>query len=302
MMNVVSIPQKIFILVLALMASPTSFAIVNPESGRKSAPVVLKCLVLSTSQRDEGGVTTYTVNCKPLEKLLAPKSLQLPDPVIIHYSVDHATLEQQAMNQRRMAAEKPGYAGPGLDLPPKLPVRNQVILAYLRPVEVSPNKTIFVPASGSASFEYPSEDQVADAQNAIHPGEIEQWENDFITYGCGGGIAASYNSTTVYRRDGRFNRRSYSYSQDIKDVTRELEPDIELAQRVFDSLDLNELERINGVQEPAPYSCFLKAKIFGKDYSAEWGGGKTKPSERLMKQLQQIRTGGRVEDQTNPNQ
>jgi hypothetical protein len=153
MMKAISIPQKASTLVLAFLLSSTSLAVVNPESGRVRAPVVLKCLVLSTLQQEEGKITTYTINCKTLEMLRTPKNLQLPDPLVIRYSVDHAAIERQAKEIQRMAAENPGYAGPGLDLPPTLPGRNQVILAYLRPVKGPTNETTFVPASGSASFE-----------------------------------------------------------------------------------------------------------------------------------------------------
>jgi len=152
-MQTVPIFKRLFILFIAIILSATSFAVVNPESGRKSAPVVLKCLVMSTSQQEEANVTTYTVNCKTLETLSAPTNMQLPETVVIRYSVDHAALERQARDMQKMVAEEPGYAGPGVYLPPGLPARNQVIVAYLRPVNGPSNGHYFVPASGAASFE-----------------------------------------------------------------------------------------------------------------------------------------------------
>jgi hypothetical protein len=134
---------------------------------------------------------------------------------------------------------------------------------------------------------YPGEDQVVDALNAIDLVEIEEWEGDYITYGCGGGIAASYSSNTLYR-DGRLSAHDLSYLGSSKDETRGLNPNAKLAQSVFDSIHLDDFDLIDGVKEPAPYSCELWAKIFGRFYRAEWGGGDSKPSERLMKQLRRI--------------
>jgi hypothetical protein len=181
MMKTLLIYIRIFIPVLAIILSAPSFAVVNPESGRKGAPVVLKCLVLSTSQWEEGRVTTYTVNCRSVETLRAPKNLQLPDPLVIRYSADHAAIERQAMDIQRKVAEKPGYAGPGLDLPPRLPARDQVIVAYLRHINGPSDEPYFVPASGDASFKVvestaPREPKATCAQPEAGPSDSQTKE------------------------------------------------------------------------------------------------------------------------------
>lgn len=50
----------------------------------------------------------------------------------------------------------------------------------------------------------------------------------------------------------------------------------------------DELDRIDGVSERAPYSCYLRARILGRGYSATWGGGELEPSEQLQNQLKSL--------------
>jgi hypothetical protein len=42
------------------------------------------------------------------------------------------------------------------------------------------------------------------------------------------------------------------------------------------------------VSERAPYSCYLRARILGRGYSATWGGGELEPSEQLQNQLKSL--------------
>jgi hypothetical protein len=143
------------------------------------------------------------------------------------------------------------------------------------------NRCIMSFAAGS------KDDQLARSLDGIDSKEIDAWRNDFITYGCGGGFAASYSDKKIYR-DGRVTHDSFSHTGDRKHETEEVHPDATLADRVFGTVDYEELDSIDGMSEPGNYSCSVHARILGRDYSATWGGGQSRPSDQFRDWLKRL--------------
>ena len=138
-------------------------------------------------------------------------------------------------------------------------------------------------------YDISSDEELVRVLDGISAEEVADWQSDYITYGCGGGIAASYSDTTIYR-DGRRTRHSYSFRGEKSSEKVELDPDPELAESVFNRIDFNELDRIDGMDQWATYKCRMVARVFGREYSATWSGGDERPSEYFVKNLKRIRS------------
>jgi len=127
-----------------------------------------------------------------------------------------------------------------------------------------------------------SDDEYAVFIDSIDMDRLERPGDDFVTYGCGGGITGAFSKTTIYR-DGRRVSTTSKPGQQNDSRTRELGPDPEFAQEFFENLDYNELVRIDGTNEPGNYYCSLRADILGREYSATWSN-----SEKISSSMKQM--------------
>ncbi len=117
-------------------------------------------------------------------------------------------------------------------------------------------------------------DEQIEILNALISAKAGQSSDDYFGYGCGGGIAARYPKTTIYR-DGRLYSSTKSWTGADNNSEKDLSSDPVLAKEIFERLSQIDLDLINGVHEPAPYHCYFRAKLAGTEYRATWGGGKT---------------------------
>jgi hypothetical protein len=105
--------------------------------------------------------------------------------------------------------------------------------------------------------------------------DLAEWNRDYFAYGCGGGIAATYPISVIYR-DGRMSQSSNSHRLDVDRRPRLLPSNPAFADEIFETLENIDLAAINNIREPAPRSCYFRALIGPVSYSADWGGGGTK--------------------------
>jgi hypothetical protein len=127
-----------------------------------------------------------------------------------------------------------------------------------------------------------SDDEYAEFIDTIDMERLERPSDDFVTYGCGGGITGAFSRTTLYR-DGRRASSTITPGQQNDGDKKELRPDPELAQELFKNLDYNELMRIDGTNEPGNYYCSMRADILGREYSATWSN-----SEKISSSMKQL--------------
>lgn len=139
--------------VAALLCSSFALALVNPELGKQTAPVVLTCVVERPSESQRGEYTDYRFECAVTEVERKPDDISIADTITIEYSANHAEIDRQTKAMHRKARENPGWAGPAPELPPRLPEQGATIVAYLKLWQPSTESSSFGPAAGFGSFD-----------------------------------------------------------------------------------------------------------------------------------------------------
>lgn len=119
--------------------------------------------------------------------------------------------------------------------------------------------------------------------DVIGLGDSTGWSNDYFAYGCGGGIAATYPVSVIYR-NGRITKSRVSVTKEIGQVPQVLETNKAFADELFATLTNLDLDEINGLREPAAYYCYFQAAIGRNYYHADWGGG-TSEAPAAIKEL-----------------
>jgi hypothetical protein len=117
-----------------------------------------------------------------------------------------------------------------------------------------------------------SADEEARILDAINVNNFADWNTDYFAYGCGGGIAATYPISVIYR-DGRITKSSVSITKEIEQTPQVFESNQVFANELFDTLAEINLAQISGLREPAPYYCYFQVAIGRNYYHADWGGG-----------------------------
>ena len=124
--------------VLTLIAvglwSSVSYATVNPEIGKDSTPVVLKCRIVASSSHEEGRLTIFSASCEVMEVVRSSTLINAGDTILIRYGTDLQAVAKQYEEMERKVAEGTGWAGPALAAAPRALKEQEVIIAYLRPV------------------------------------------------------------------------------------------------------------------------------------------------------------------------
>jgi hypothetical protein len=128
-----------------------------------------------------------------------------------------------------------------------------------------------------------SRDEEISILNRMATAWASEPEGDWVAYGCGGGFAAVYPLSTIYR-----NGRRYSSTTSVLDpsasTTTELPPDPQRAAAVFAAVDKVDLAAVNQIQDPAPYGCYFKGATEHGSVNAIWGGS----AAELPVELQEV--------------
>jgi len=144
--------------IVALLCSSFASALVNPELGKQTAPIVLTCVVDTPLESRRGEYTDYRFECGVIEVERKPDDVSIADTITIEYSANHAEIDRQTKAMHRKARENPGWAGPAPELPPRLPEQGATIVAYLKLWMPGTESSSFGPAAGFVSFEIAATD------------------------------------------------------------------------------------------------------------------------------------------------
>jgi len=136
-----------------LQAHPAS-AVVNPQLALDAAPVVVSCVAVSVTSTRTGTVTSHNVVCDKVSIKRAPANVEIPSPLTISYSIDHASVRRQYEDMQRKVDEGDGWAGPAPDVPPAAPPQGRILTAYLDWSRSREGTITFSPATGIDSFSY----------------------------------------------------------------------------------------------------------------------------------------------------
>lgn len=131
-----------------------SYAIVNPETGKDSTPVVLKCRISASSSHEEGSLTIFSASCDVLEVIRSSTKISPGDNILIRYGADLRAVEKQYEEMEQKVAENPGWAGPAPDAGPRSLQPLDVLVAYLRAVVDADGYQVYVPNLGFESYEF----------------------------------------------------------------------------------------------------------------------------------------------------
>lgn len=159
--------------VTAFTFSTASPALVNPESIRDSAPIIIDCRVLEAFTIRVAGTEAAKLRCRIDNVERSPVDLEKERTIAIQWLVNRAEIERRWAEMEKKAGE--GWAGASPVSAPRLPEEGSRVRAYLR-LRGNDSPLSFEPAIGFMSFESleaPDSAHCAETGNGpIHSAEV----------------------------------------------------------------------------------------------------------------------------------